>query len=231
MDPSAMLSLLKYAYTLLCFQYTYTFYTYSYIYIYICIYIIYIIYIYICIHLYIYMYIHRLAFTRKSLQILYVLNTLTLKNIFWKAKIIFKNLEYSFLIESTKLKAEHFHTKLPCQKPMLRQIECGVQNGLSQRTGFSLDTTLFLWTFVWVIGLFVKNWFDVPTTQMSLFIHNQFCRLVARWRQKAVFTFARIPIRELLRNKRLSRTVIEPKYCTFLDRCFLSNFVGLTFDN
>ena len=135
MDPSAMLSLLKYAYTLLCFQYTYTFYTYSYIYIYIYVYILYILYIYICIHLYIYMYIHRLAFTRKSLQILYVLNTLTLKNIFWKAKIIFKNLEYSFLIESTKLKAEHFHTKLPCQKPMLRQIECGVQNGPITKNG------------------------------------------------------------------------------------------------
>ena len=27
-----------------------------------------------------------------------------------------------------KLKKQHFHTKLPCQKPMLRQIEWGVQN-------------------------------------------------------------------------------------------------------
>ena len=27
------------------------------------------------------------------------------------------------------MKAQHFHTKLPCQKPMLRKIEKGVQNG------------------------------------------------------------------------------------------------------
>ena len=26
------------------------------------------------------------------------------------------------------MKAHHFHTKLPCQKPMLRQIEWGIQN-------------------------------------------------------------------------------------------------------
>ena len=27
------------------------------------------------------------------------------------------------------MKAQHFQKKLPCQKPMLRQIESGVQNG------------------------------------------------------------------------------------------------------
>ena len=28
-----------------------------------------------------------------------------------------------------RLKTHHFHAKLPCQKPMLRQIEWGVQIG------------------------------------------------------------------------------------------------------
>ena len=27
------------------------------------------------------------------------------------------------------MKAQHFQTELPCEKPMLRQIECRVQNG------------------------------------------------------------------------------------------------------
>ena len=34
-----------------------------------------------------------------------------------------------FQLEVLKLKTQHVHTKLPCQKPMLRQIEWVVQNG------------------------------------------------------------------------------------------------------
>ena len=54
-----------------------------------------------------------------SQEILNVINTLTLKQIFWKKKTFFKTLEEGFLVE--RLKTHHFHTKLPCQ--MLRQIE------------------------------------------------------------------------------------------------------------
>ena len=39
-------------------------------------------------------------------------------------KTFFKKLEYCFLVESTKIETQHFHTKLRCQKP----IEWGVQN-------------------------------------------------------------------------------------------------------
>ena len=49
------------------------------------------------------------VFLWQSLEILKVLNTLTLKQIFWKT--------------------HHFHTKRLCQKPTLRQIVWGVQNG------------------------------------------------------------------------------------------------------
>ena len=33
------------------------------------------------------------------------------------------------------LKTQHFHKKLPCQRPMLRQIEWGVQNGPTTKKG------------------------------------------------------------------------------------------------
>ena len=40
-----------------------------------------------------------------------VFNTLTLKQIFWKTKTIFKKLEYSFLVESTKIENASFPYK------------------------------------------------------------------------------------------------------------------------
>ena len=39
-------------------------------------------------------------FMRQSLKILNVFNTLTLKQIFWKAKTFFKKLEHDFLVEN-----------------------------------------------------------------------------------------------------------------------------------
>ena len=57
-------------------------------------------------------------------------------------------------------KTQHFHRKLPCQKLMLRQIEWGVQNGPFPKNGVLPITKLPL----------TESWFDVPTTQMSIFI-------------------------------------------------------------
>ena len=48
----------------------------------------------------------------------------TLEQIFWKTKTFFKKnwrLEQRFLVESTKIETHHFHTKLLCQKSILRQ--------------------------------------------------------------------------------------------------------------
>ena len=83
----------------------------------------------------------------KSLEILTVFNTLTLEQIFWITKIFFKKLEQHFLFETLRLKAHHFHTKLPYQQPMLRQIEWGVQNRPITKNGVLPVTTLFFWKF------------------------------------------------------------------------------------
>ena len=33
------------------------------------------------------------------------------------------------------MKAQHFHTKLHCEKPVLKQIEWGAQNGPKKKNG------------------------------------------------------------------------------------------------
>ena len=48
---------------------------------------------------------------------------LTLKQVFWKTKTFLKTCK---VLRSEYY--EYFYTRLACQKPMLRQIECGVQN-------------------------------------------------------------------------------------------------------
>ena len=80
----------------------------------------------------------------KSVAILNDFNTLTLKQIFWKTKTFFKKLVYRFLVESTKI--DYFHTKLPYQKPMLRQIEWWVQNGPIAKNRVLPVTILFFFS-------------------------------------------------------------------------------------
>ena len=45
---------------------------------------------------------------RQSLEISNVFNAVTLKHIFWETKTFFKNLEYCFLVESTKIENASF---------------------------------------------------------------------------------------------------------------------------
>ena len=45
------------------------------------------------------------------------------------------------------MKTHHFHTKLPHQKPMIRQIEWWLQNGPIKKNGDLPVTTLFFWKF------------------------------------------------------------------------------------
>ena len=47
----------------------------------------------------------------QSVEILNVFNALTLKQIFWKTKTFFKNLEYRFSVESIKIENESFPYK------------------------------------------------------------------------------------------------------------------------
>ena len=81
------------------------------------------------------------VFMPHSLEILNIFNAVTSKQSFWKMKT-FQKTEVT-LVESTKIENHHFHTILICQKPMLRQIEWGVQNGPITKNGNLPLTTLF----------------------------------------------------------------------------------------
>ena len=105
-------------------------------------------------------------FLSPALQFLKLPLTLNLKQIFWKTKSFFKKLEYRFL--SGRLKTQHFHTKLPCQK-LMRQIEWAVQNRPIMKNGV-LPITTFFENFVFVQETHIKSWFAVPTDQISIFI-------------------------------------------------------------
>ena len=50
-------------------------------------------------------------FMWQSVKVSKILNTLTLKQIFWETKIFFKKLEYCFLVETTNIKNTSFPYK------------------------------------------------------------------------------------------------------------------------
>ena len=58
-----------------------------------------------------------------------------------------KKPEYHFLLESTKIENVTFPYKTLRQKPVLRQIEWGVQNGPITKNGVLLVTTLYFGKF------------------------------------------------------------------------------------
>ena len=62
----------------------------------------------------------------------------------------------------------YFHTKVPYQKPILRQIEWWVQNGFLTDKGVLPVTNLLFWKFNLVQEPLIENWFDVPPTQMPI---------------------------------------------------------------
>ena len=75
-----------------------------------------------------------------------------------------------------RLKTHHFHSKLLCQKPMLRQIEWQLQNRPITKSGVLPVTTLFFWK---IFSCFRTSWKELIwcTNDPSVHIHI-FCE---RW--------------------------------------------------
>ena len=63
-----------------------------------------------------------------SLDVLNVLNTLTLKQIFWKTKTFFKKLEYRFLVESTNVENTIFQYKIDLSETNVKTNSMGIVN-------------------------------------------------------------------------------------------------------
>ena len=78
-------------------------------------------------------------------------------------------------MKALRLKTHHFHTKLPCQKPMLRQIKCWLQNGpIKKNVVLPLTTLLF------------ENFVSVRTSFKELICctnnpNTHICTLCKRW--------------------------------------------------
>ena len=69
---------------------------------------------------------------------------LTLKWIFGKKNKPFsENWSTAFQLKVLRLKTPHFHAKLLCQKPMFKEIECGLQNGPIIKNEILPVTSLF----------------------------------------------------------------------------------------
>ena len=85
----------------------------------------------------------RHVFMWQLVEIFKIFNTSTLKKSFWKTKHFPKSWSIIFQLKVLSLKTQHFHTKLPYQKLMLRQIEWGVQNGPNTKSRVLSVTNLF----------------------------------------------------------------------------------------
>ena len=73
-------------------------------------------------------------------------------------------------MKAIRLKMHHFHTKLPYQKQMLRQIEWWVQNGLITKNGVLPATTLFFWKFCFSSRTSYKELICCTNNSMPVFI-------------------------------------------------------------
>ena len=77
---------------------------------------------------------------------------------FLKTENFFLNWRSAFQLNILRLKTQHFHTKLPCQKPTLKQTKWGIQNGLITKNGVLPVTALF----------FSKFYFSIKTSYKEL---------------------------------------------------------------
>ena len=126
-------------------------------------------------------------------------------------------------MKSLRLKMHHLHTKLPYQRPKLRQIEWWVQNGPISKNGVMLRTTLFFRKFcfslrtsykelIWCtnypnahIRTFCKHWsfiwrcfFPVRTLNLMILTKQSFqiwvTKLALFWTKPMIHTFNWLPL-------------------------------------
>ena len=111
----------------------------------------------------------RHVFMWKSVKVPNVLTTLTLKQIFWKTKIIFKKLEYHFLVETTKIEniSFPFKTVLP---------EANVKTNRMATTKCIYHK---VWSFASNYFIFLENLFQFSRCTNDPSVHSRIFR--KRW--------------------------------------------------
>ena len=113
----------------------------------------------------------RYVFMWQSVKISNVFNTLTLKQIFWKTKTFFKKLEYRFLVETTKIENTSFPFKTALSEANAKTNRMATTKWTYHKEWrFANSYLIFFGKFVPVLEPLEKRQFDVPTTQMSIFV-------------------------------------------------------------
>ena len=113
----------------------------------------------------------RHVFMWQSVKVSNVFNTLTLKQIFWKTKTFFKKLEYHFLVEATKIENTSFPFKTALSEANVKANRMATTKWIYRKEwGFANNYWSFFGKFVPVLEPLKKSKFDVPMTQMSIFI-------------------------------------------------------------
>ena len=67
------------------------------------------------------------------------------------------------------MKTHHFHTKMAYQKPMTNRMVSTKVTYHKERS-FASNYFIFFENFVTVLEPLIKSWFDVPPTQMPIFV-------------------------------------------------------------
>ena len=112
------------------------------------------------------------VFMWQSLGILNVFNTLILKKKkVWKTKSFFKNLEYRFVVESTRIESVTFPCKTAISEANVKANRMGSTKWTYHKEcSFTSNCFTFFENFISVEEPITNSWFEVPTTQMFIFI-------------------------------------------------------------
>ena len=102
---------------------------------------------------------------------------------------------------------DHFHTRLPYQKPMLRQTEWWVQNGSIIKNGVLPVTTFFFWKFHFSLTTSYKEliW---CTNNLNVYIRTFCKRWSFIWRWFFPVSILNIKLEKILRSEKFVGVVL-----------------------
>ena len=100
-----------------------------------------------------------------------VFNNLTLKKKSWKTKTFFKKLEYGFLVETIKIENTLFPFKTALSEANVKTNRMAtIKWTYHKEWGFASNYFIFFRQLSPVLEPFKKSYFDVPMTQMCIFV-------------------------------------------------------------
>ena len=105
----------------------------------------------------------------QSLEILHVLLTLTLKQVFWKTKHFLKKLGYRLLVERTTTGSASFPYKTSLSKANVKANRTGYTKSTYHKERSFAKLLFFFENLMWVQKLLLNSSLDVPISQISIF--------------------------------------------------------------